>query len=379
MEKILVIGFRRGLIEALQSLNIPFVIWHEERFPSKYQTPGSLLQQIPLSREKIKTIVEQFIESGPYSHVIAGTEAAVVAASIARRVLNCRQSQHSTVIKCHDKSAMKEYLAKYDIPMTKFILHDKNVSAEHITGTLGFPVVVKERQQSGGRGTVFLNDHFELAKAMSSKHLYEQYIEGDEVSVETFINHGEILFSNITQYFEKSHINLVPPHLTDNYQHELLTLNKKIIQALKIQWGITHAEFYLTAQGIYFGEIAVRPPGGYIMELMSKAYEFNAWEAFVAMELDRSFQFPARSVNWAAVNILHPGEGVVKNIDGVDAIKQLASFDNIKLKISTGDAITARKGVSNEVGHYVLVNQDKAVLLKDLKVAKAIFNIEIKN
>ena len=35
--------------------------------------------------------------------------------------------------------------------------------------------------------------------------------------------------------------------------------------------------------GLLFGEIALRPPGGYIMNAMHHAYGFDPWAAFVAM------------------------------------------------------------------------------------------------
>ena len=37
-------------------------------------------------------------------------------------------------------------------------------------------------------------------------------------------------------------------------------------------------EVFLGEEGPVFGEIAARPPGGYLMDLIPRAYGFDPWE-----------------------------------------------------------------------------------------------------
>ena len=53
---------------------------------------------------------------------------------------------------------------------------------------------------------------------------------------------------------------------------KILKINDEVIKKFGVDRGMTHAEFYLTDHGPVFGEIAIRPPGGYYMELIEKVY-----------------------------------------------------------------------------------------------------------
>jgi hypothetical protein len=54
-------------------------------------------------------------------------------------------------------------------------------------------------------------------------------------------------------------------------------LNDKILLEFGIDRGMTHAEFYITSNSPVFGELAIRPFGGYYMPLITKVYGFDAW------------------------------------------------------------------------------------------------------
>ena len=65
----------------------------------------------------------------------------------------------------------------------------------------------------------------------------------------------------------------------------VLKLNKMVIEGLNIKWGFTHLEYYMTEEGVLFGEVALRPPGGYIMEVLELVYEQSFWDIFEKVEL----------------------------------------------------------------------------------------------
>ena len=179
--------------------------------------------------------------------------------------------------------------------MTPFIDGNSDVPPAQVVKRLGLPVVSKPRRSSGGRDIDLLVDTKAVAGAHRRGRIFEAYIDAPEFSVETFVGGGEILFQNITEYARKTFINIVPADVDERTIAAIHLLNRSVLEALNIHWGITHLELYLTAGGPLFGEIALRPPGGYIMELLKLAYEFDAWQAFVAMELDQPFAFPSRA------------------------------------------------------------------------------------
>jgi hypothetical protein len=374
--RVLVIGPRRGLIRALDQGKVRYGVWTDK---SKSLPNAEFVHLAPVSvgARPARREAEVLRARGRFSHVIAGGEAAVLAASVARRVLGARKSLHSTVIRCRDKFRMKEHLYERDIPMTAFLPGHASLDAKEVEGRLGLPIVAKLRSQSGGRGIEIIRSAAALPAVLQRRYLLERFVDAPELSVESFVNRGEIQFTSTTEYVRKTFVNVVPAAIDDETRAALLEINRRVIRALKIQWGMTHAEFYVTPTGLLFGEIALRPPGGYIMELLPLAWGFDAWAAFVAMELDQPFDFPVEQSGHAAAVVLHPGAGRVKRIRGRAAIRRQEASIEVKLGVRAGDRIDARVGVGNDVGHVLLRAPTRDALLDAVTLVDDTLQIEL--
>jgi hypothetical protein len=57
---------------------------------------------------------------------------------------------------------------------------------------------------------------------------------------------------------------------------------EKLIKTFDIDFGFIHPEYFVTSDGtMYFGEVAYRPPGFKVFELLERAYGFNAYQGMV--------------------------------------------------------------------------------------------------
>ena len=57
---------------------------------------------------------------------------------------------------------------------------------------------------------------------------------------------------------------------------------EKLIDTFEIEFGFIHPEYFVTSDGkMYFGEVAYRPPGFKVFELLETAYGFNAYQGMV--------------------------------------------------------------------------------------------------
>src|SRR5690606_12706298 len=126
--QVLVIGPRRGLIEVLRARRIPFSVWQERPLytvdlPHKSIT-APFWDSITKNREQIRNS----FPGQCFTHVIAGTEAGVMAASVARRLLSARPSSTRTSSRCRDKLLMKQHLSGFGIPMTRYMAATANLS-----------------------------------------------------------------------------------------------------------------------------------------------------------------------------------------------------------------------------------------------------------
>ncbi len=317
---ILITGYRQQLAKAIYKLGIPYSIVAEK--PIKTPPPG-------VDEIVICPFVEIHTEQGVKglnlkhrpTHVIAGTESGVFPAAVLRRIYNARRSSKTLLIRCTDKMAMKKYLRKHDIPMGGFVTHRRGLTAEELIKKLGLPVVVKDRKNSGGRNVVIAKTLEELRPLLAPQRLYEQFLDAAEGSIESFVEGGKIIFSSLTEYHTNKVANIVPAGYSTDEIDRIRSLNAKVIKALNIKWGLTHLEYYRKpneerlGSGELFGEIALRPPGGYIMELIKGAYEFDPWDVFVKIELGLPVEsLPTDAVRVYGTVLLHPGEGIVNSV-----------------------------------------------------------------
>ena len=135
-----------------------------------------------------------------------------------------------------------------------------------------------------------------------SHHLLERYIPGEVFHVDSIVYRGEVLFAEVHQYGR-------PPldimqgaggvFVTRRVQRgsadeaTLRDLNARVIAALGLVNGVTHAE-YIKARDAggrddgeyYFLEIACRVGGANIAESVEAATGVNSWREWARIEID---------------------------------------------------------------------------------------------
>ena len=363
---ILITGYRQQLAKAIYKLGIPYSIVAEKPLKAIPRGVDDIVIT-PFSEIDPERGVEGLNLKHTPSHVIAGTESAVFPAAALRRIYNARRSPKSLLIRCTNKTAMKTYLSEHEIPMAGFIAHRKGLTAEELVKQLGLPVVVKDRENSGGRGMYIAKTLEELRPLMRPKRLYEQFLEAAEGSIESFVENGKIIFSSITDYHTTKFVNIVPAAYPAKETEHIQALNLKVIKALNIKWGLTHLEYYRTSNGELFGELALRPPGGYIMELIKGAYDFDPWEVFVKIELGLPVEkLPSIASRVCGAVLIHPGEGIVKSISMPDKT-EYPTLSKVSIRVKKGDKIKPRYGVSEELGHCIFSSENYADVLRDIE------------
>lgn len=113
--------------------------------------------------------------------------------------------------------------------------------------------------------------------------LAESHLTGQEFSCEAFIHKGKVVFLNITEYVKLGYSNFIPAGPTLEGKRDLIHREiEKLVKIFGIEYGMIHPEWFLTEDDVLnFGEVACRIPGGHILELASKAWNFDALLAFV--------------------------------------------------------------------------------------------------
>lgn len=360
---ILVLGYRLGAVKALERMNSPFIVWSETPLKTIKRSFDTIVAPFPKSEEQLQKFSDH-LEG--ITHILALTENAVIPASFIRKVLKLYRNPDTSILRCTNKLKMKEFLQSKEIPMTIFS-SPKGKTAEEIARNLELPLVCKKKLSSGGRGVYFANTLEEVQRYMGREYYFEKLIKGTEGSIESFIIDGKIVFTNITQYYKNGYCNILPAQFDESMVSKIEQLNSRVLKELRIKWGMTHLEYYITEDSVLFGEVALRPPGGYIMEGLEQAYNQSFWDLFVEVELIKESITINRRSKHASSIVIHPGQGKVEKIIGLDVIDQLQSVVKFKIKVQEGDIIQDRKGLGEDVGHLILANESSKFLNSDIE------------
>ncbi len=354
---VLIIGVRRKCYQAALKLGYDVILWsdgilHESR---KKKLKGWL--EVPYSKcsDDLNDTVKEFLQSHKISRVIANTEETVILGSRVRKFLGLKTLATDVVQRFHNKFVMKNAAAEAGIPITKYALIDETTTPDQLINKLGLPLVIKPVDESGAQDVKIAKNAEEVLQHMQSGLLAEAFVDGPEVSVETFIQNGKPIFHNITGYLHQWRKSVVPANIASELQKQILQLNDDVIRQFGVDRGMTHAEFYLTKEGPVFGEIAIRPPGGYYMELIQRVYGFDTWKTFVQLSCGKPIdEIPQAADGYGAVVMFHPGAGTVTAVDGENKIREsLSGIMELKIRRKPGDTIDEHVNTSNEVGHIL--------------------------
>jgi len=381
MANVLIVGRRGRCYRAALKMGHNVFLWsdgplHETRkkkFAGCIETPfQSCEKQLP--KPELDTI-----RAFNINFVIAATESSVDIAAMIREEFKLSGTPLKISNILHNKNEMKHEALKHGIPITKFHLITDKDTPEALIEKLGLPLVVKPIAESGARGVMVLKSIEQVREHAKLGLLAESFVEGTEVSVETFIHNGRAIFHNITDYLHQWKKSILPATLDQDLEQNIIKINDQVIKGFGVNNGMTHAEFYLTKDGPVFGEMAVRPPGGYYMDLIEYAYGFNPWQTYVELETATTpAPLPTKANKYACVLMFHPGAGIVDEITGIETIKALKEIEQFTFKIAAGSEVAEHDSTSSEIGHVLMSARSRQILLEKLKTIEDNLVIKMK-
>lgn len=253
-----------------------------------------------IEKEKIAAICESEGIDGIISNAL---EPAVLTMAFVSQKLHFNGISYATALRARNKFLMRQRIKEYAACMQpEFYLYDLSSLP-----TINYPVIVKPTDGSCSNGVTKVNNETELhlaierAMNVSEKQecLIEEYIEGREISVESISYHGRNYVLAITDkettgapYFvEIAHHQ--PSNLSEDIQNRVKTVTDKILKALEITNGASHAEFKIDSLGnIYFIEIGARGGGDFISyNLVELSTGYDYIKAMINVALNQ-FEVP---------------------------------------------------------------------------------------
>ena len=175
-----------------------------------------------------------------------------------------------------NKYKMRERLSKFNLPCPKYILVN-NIEKVNLED-LSFPLIVKPTDRSGSRGIYKVNNESELEPAIKSaleesfskEILIEEYILGDEYSVESISEKGIHKVLQITKKYTTGAPNFIerghtePVEIDDELYKKIEQIILKSLDVLEVSNGASHSEIKILENDIKIVEIGARMGGDFI-------------------------------------------------------------------------------------------------------------------
>ena len=239
--------------------------------------------------------------------VVALEEFDVVTAALMREHL-CLPGLSSSGAKVfRDKLSMAVHAQRAGIYVPDFVPLVNAEEVEQFMQRVPGPWVIKPRSDVSAIGISKVSDPEEVRRAISemnerenlreraSYYVLARFIPGEVFHVDSIVNNGRVLFAGTNQYGR-------PPmqiaHQGGAYisrtlergsvdEKTLLAINKKLVRALGLERGATHAEFIKSDMDrkFYFLEIAARVGGAYISDVLEAASGVNLWREWARLEI----------------------------------------------------------------------------------------------
>ncbi|MFF8642027.1 hypothetical protein [Streptomyces sp. NPDC015345] len=240
--------------------------------------------------------------------VIGPAERSVPVAGLVRTWFGVPGIGFDTAMRFSNKHAMKRALRAAGLPVTDWVSVPTIAELPRAQAELGGGPVVVKPVFGGGSQNTFVVGSPEQALALADAEeaaglrsagfplIVERFIEiGTEYHCDGVLHEGKVLFSGVSHY-------LVPP-LQEQFgavagsialspdapeYGRIQELHRRAAEALGLDSGVTHLEVIGSGDQLLIGEIACRPGGDGVTDLVRLQHGVDLWQAFTDTSAGRA-------------------------------------------------------------------------------------------
>jgi biotin carboxylase len=296
-----------------------------------------------------------------------------------------------------DKWLMREKCRHAGIDGPKYLRVQTAEEAVAAGQEIGFPVVLKPADGQASRGVTRIREAQEVPRrfANTKRHsrdgsvLVEEMMTGPESSVEAFVVDGHVEVFGICDKTK-----CAPPHAFDtrllypaNFPtgvvSQIKSLNERVVRAVGITMGITHAEYIVTEGGVRLIEIAARGCGaGVATKLIPAMTGVDLIRARILQALGENpvsaLTRSSRQLDGLLEFLLLP-PGRIRTITGVDEAKNFAGVIDANYLVRPGDEIGEISNGGLRPGYLLAVGASRTEVLRTAEKVKTVLRVEMEN
>lgn len=300
---------------------------------------------------------------------------------------------YDTAVKATDKFEMIKAFKAYDVASPWFFTVDNIAELKALENQLSYPCIMKPTDNAGSHGVVLAHCFEELLKAYdysreSARHgkvIIEEYLKGDEVSVEVMVVDGEVHILQITDKLTTGAPHFVEMGHSQPSRHPLETqkairaLATKACNAVGINQGPAHVEMMVTKLGPVMIELGARMGGDNITTaLVPLSTGIDMVKATIDVALGNPPDIEPKCRCGSAIRYLDAPEGMIASITGVEEAKQMPNVKDVIMTKAVGDPSTPIHCSNDRIGSVIAQAATAEEAVKACEEAMKLIKIEIK-
>jgi hypothetical protein len=277
---------------------------------------------------------------GQLDRIVTTTETLLEPAARACEELGLQGMPVDTVRRVLDKSLLKSVFKEAGISTARDCVLTCNEDARRFAAEVGLPIVLKPPGGSGGLATWCIRSIGELELALELMRpspenavLAEEYLQGQEISLDTITLAGEPRFYSVCYYrpsilkaLEDTAVQwscIMPRDIGTEQYRDFIEQGLAAVRALSVGNAMTHMEGFIDPAGrARFTDATLRPAGARIGPMLAFGYDMDPYLAWARAAVDGCFDGPwDRRCAVGTIFLRGLGQGQVLQVHGIDSVK----------------------------------------------------------
>ena len=328
-----------------------------------------------IEKEKILEIAKTISPDGVAS---IGSDLAAITVNYLADALGLVGNSMAVTHQTTNKYLMRRVLSDAGLPCPKFFRCSSSaeLDPDHFT----YPEIVKPTDRSGSRGVTKVlhpNDLSEavdraLSESFSKEALIEEFVSGNEISVEMISFQGVHYPLAITDKVTTGHPFFVelahhqPAAIPDNRYNDIYVLVQNALDALGVGYGASHSELLLTPDGKnIFVEIGARMGGDCIgSDLVELSTGYDYVKGVIEVALNRFSGVEKPKSKCSGIYYIRHNPGKVVHID--DRTETVPQIVRKEINVKPGDHLVPLMESANRTGYYIYCDSRRFIPERDL-------------
>lgn len=338
--------------------------------------------------DRIETI---FLEENAKCIITAATDSPMKSIAKINDKYNLIGINFETALNATNKALMRKKLQEHTVPIPNFIkVSNYNDFIEALKLFKG-KKIVKPVDSSGSRGIFLLEDDkynreaFYHAKKHSTNGdiLIEEYLIGDEISVESIVIEGETHIIAVTDKMTtgKPHFIELGHSIPSKFEGEVLTsiyeVTKQANKALGISIGPSHTEIIITDSGPKIVEVGARLGGDFITShLVPESTKVDLLKLHIMQSIGENISIENIESYGSTIRYFQSTEGLIKKLSS-EKVKDNDNIVDLCFYVRVNDKVNKLTSSGSRIGHIIYKSESVEKAIKEVEEVMKQIEIEV--